>query len=108
VDQNGNPVTGVSAVVINVTVTDTTAPSFLTLWPDGSAQPGSSDLNWVAGQTVPNLVVVKLGPDSAFDVYNSSGSTDVIIDLVGIYGGPQPAPSGTAAVAFRLVPYRGR
>jgi hypothetical protein len=106
-DQNNNPVSGVSAIVINVTVTNPTAPSYLTLWPDGTTRPLASDLNFVAGQTVPNLVVVKLGAPATFDVYNAAGSTDVVIDLVGYYGTPQPAPSAAAARVFHLAPYRG-
>jgi len=75
-----------SAVVLNVTVTNTTAGSFLTVWPDGATRPNASDLNWVSGLTVPNLVVVKVGTGGKIDLYNPAGSTDVIIDVVGWYG----------------------
>lgn len=75
-----------TAVVLNITVTDTTAPSFLTLWPDGTTQPLASDLNWVAGDTLPNLIVVKLGANGSIDFYNGFGMTDVIVDVVGWYG----------------------
>jgi hypothetical protein len=74
-----------TAVVLNVTVTGTTAASYLTVWPDGARRPLASDLNWVAGQTVPNLVIVKLGGNGMVDVYNLAGSTDVIMDVVGWY-----------------------
>ncbi len=78
---------GTRAVVMNTTVTDTTAASFLTVWPDGVAQPATSDLNWVAGQTVPNLVVVGLGPpNGAVDLFNHAGSTDAVADVEGYYG----------------------
>lgn len=83
--QAGVPSTA-TAVVLNVTVTGPTATSFLTVWPDGAAQPLASDLNYGASQTVPNLVVVKLGPNGAVDFYNLSGSTDVVVDIVGWYG----------------------
>jgi hypothetical protein len=74
------------AVVLNVTVTNTTAASFLTVFPsDAATQPLASDLNWTAGKTVPNLVVVKLGADGKVAVYNGAGSTDVIADVVGWY-----------------------
>jgi len=75
-----------TAVVLNITVTDTTTASFLTLWPDGTAQPLASDLNWVAGDTLPNLIVVKLGANGSIDFYNGFGTTDVIVDVVGWYG----------------------
>ena len=75
-----------TAVVLNVTVTNPTAPSFLTVWPsDAASQPTASDLNYVAGQTSPNLVVVRLGADGSVSLYNAAGSTDVIIDVVGYY-----------------------
>jgi hypothetical protein len=72
-------------VVANITVTDTTAGSYLTAWPDGDSRPSASDLNWVQGLTIPNLVVVKLGPNGRLDLYNAAGSTDVILDVVGYY-----------------------
>lgn len=74
------------AVVLNVTVTDATAASYLTIWPAGAARPNTSDLNFVAGQTVPNLVVVQLGTANQFSIYNGYGSVDVIVDVVGWYG----------------------
>jgi hypothetical protein len=81
---NGIP-SGAVAVVANITVTDTTAGSYLTAWPDGDSRPSASDLNWVQGLTIPNLVVVKLGPNGRLDLYNAAGSTDVILDVVGYY-----------------------
>ena len=71
------------SAVINVTVTNTTADSYLTLWPSGSSKPTASSLNWKPGTTVANLAVVKLGPDGRIAVFNNRGSTDLIVDLVG-------------------------
>src|SRR5690606_22389862 len=55
--RGGVPATGVSTVVLNVTVDSPTAQGFLTVWPEGAA-PEVSNLNFEAGQTVANLVVV--------------------------------------------------
>ncbi len=74
-----------TSVVLSVTVTDTTQPSFLTVFPGGSSLPLASDLNWTPGQTISNLVVVKLGPDGTVSFFNHSGSTDVVVDVVGFY-----------------------
>ena len=76
-----------TAVILNVTVTNASAPSNLTLFPSDAAMqpPNTSDLNFVAGQTVPNLVVVKLGADGKIGVYNAAGSTNVIVDVLGWY-----------------------
>ena len=101
-DQSNNPVVGVSALVVNVTVTNPTAASYLTLWPDGPPLPTVSDLNFTANETVPNLVVVMLGPDATIDLYNAAGRTDVILDLVGYYGAGVPAPAGSPMLAFGL------
>lgn len=81
----GVPGTGVSAAILNVTATNTTAPSFLTVWPAGATQPVASNLNWVAGQTVPNRVIVQLGTSGRVSVYNRVGGTDVIVDVSGYF-----------------------
>ncbi len=74
------------AVVLNVTAVSPTGAGYLTVWPDAVTRPGTSDLNFVAGQTVPNLVVVQVGTTGKIDVYNAFGSTDVVIDVMGWYG----------------------
>ena len=108
-DQNNNPVTGISALVMNVTVTNPTVASYLTLWPDGPPLPPVSDLNFSAGETVPNLVVVKLGSNATIDLYNALGRTDVLLDIVGFYGQSVPAPSRPMApFSLRLVPLHRR
>jgi hypothetical protein len=82
----GIPATGAQAVVMNLTATDATAASFLTVYPSGSAQPSTSDLNFTAGQTVANQVVVPLGANGSITVYNSQGAVDFIVDVAGWYG----------------------
>ncbi|WP_370082632.1 TolB family protein [Streptacidiphilus sp. MAP12-16] len=78
---------GVKAVILNVTVTDTTGSGHLTAWADGSAQPSSSNLNWTgSSQTLPNQVIVPVGSNGKVDLYVNS-TTDVIADVFGYYGG---------------------
>ena len=74
-----------SAVVLNVTVTDSTAESFLTVFPTGSSKPNASNLNFGAGQVIPNLVTVKLGAGGMVDLATAVGSTNVVADVVGYY-----------------------
>jgi hypothetical protein len=74
-----------TAVVANVTVTGPTAAGFLTAWPSDAPRPTASDLNFVPGQTVPNLVVVKIGADGKVNLYNLTGTTDAVVDVVGYY-----------------------
>lgn len=75
---------GATAVVLNVTVTAPTNPGYLTVWP-GGPQPVISDLNWTARATIANLVVATLSPTGSIDIYNSAGSTGVVVDVLGWY-----------------------
>jgi plastocyanin len=87
----GVPATDVSAVVLNMTVVGATATSYLTVWPTGQPMPTASNLNYVAGQTVPNLVKAKVGAGGMVSVYNAFGSVHVLADVAGFYrGGSDP------------------
>ena len=72
------------AVAVNVTVTDTTAPGYLTVFPAGT-RPTASNLNWASGRTVANLVVVELNSSGGLTLYNHAGSADVVLDVLGYY-----------------------
>ncbi len=86
-----------SAVVLNVTVTGTTASTDVRAYPAGTGVPGASSLNAGAGQTVPNLVTVRIGDDGAITLRNSGGSVHLIADIAGYYP-PDTAGAGFAAV----------
>ena len=73
-----------TAVAINVTVTNTTANGFLSVNP-AATPPTTSDLNWLAGETVPNLVIAKVSSAGTITIYNYTGSADVIVDVMGWY-----------------------
>ena len=76
-----------TAVVLNLTAVDATAPTFVTAWPAGRERPLASNLNPVPGRTTPNLVVVGLGDDQSIELYNAVGSVHLIADL---FGSPAP------------------
>jgi hypothetical protein len=89
-DVGGVPASGVSAVIVNTTVTGATRSGWLTLYPTGEALPTASNLNFVAGQTVPNLAAVKTGPDGEINANNTGGSyaagwVHVIMDIAGYF-----------------------
>ncbi len=86
----GVPLSGVGAVALNVTVTNPTAAVFVTAWPTGSARPNASNLNAVAGQTVPNMVMVPLGASGRVSLFVNAGSADMIVDVLGWF------PTGVA------------
>ncbi|AUG78131.1 N-acetylmuramoyl-L-alanine amidase [Kitasatospora sp. MMS16-BH015] len=80
------PTTGVTAVALNVTVTGTKAPGFLTAYPDGAARPVASNVNFGQDHTIANAVIVPVGDDGQIRIYDGGGASDVIVDVVGYYG----------------------
>jgi len=80
----GVPGAGVSAVVLNVTVTSPAAAGFVTAYADGATRPNTSNVNFAAHQTVPNLVLAPVGPDGLVALYNGSGgSVQLVADVTG-------------------------
>jgi Periplasmic copper-binding protein (NosD) len=77
-------------MVLNVTVTQPTAGGFLTVYPSGEPRPGTSSLNFAAGQTV--AVQVTVGEDHVITggglvkIFNGSGGTvQIVVDQQGEY-----------------------
>ncbi len=62
------------------------------MWPAGADKPTTSNLNWVANQTIPNLVVVDLGAGGAISLRNHAGDVHVVADVVG-YFIPEATPA---------------
>jgi len=90
----------VSAVVLNVTVVAPVGAGFVTVFGDGSPRPGASNLNFVRGQTVPNLVVAPVGVSGKVDLYNgSAGSVQLVADVSGWFRSGAPPGPVTAVTA---------
>ncbi|HBX82242.1 MAG TPA: hypothetical protein DEH05_14285, partial [Propionibacteriaceae bacterium] len=75
----GGVPTGASAVVLNVTVTGPSRDGYVTVYPSGSVAPNASNVNFTAGSTVPNLVMVAIGPDGKVAFHNGSAGTIALI-----------------------------
>jgi hypothetical protein len=76
------------ALAMNVTAVRPTIGTFLSVWPaglPGVGRPNVSNLNPATGQTVPNAVQTLIGPANEFNVYNSLGSVNVLVDVVGTF-----------------------
>ena len=73
---------GAVAAVLNVTAVGPSAKGFLTVFPCGEDQPGSSNVNFEAGRTVPNAVVATIGTGGEVCVF-SSVETNLLVDLSG-------------------------
>ncbi|MFD6229792.1 peptidoglycan recognition protein [Streptomyces sp. NPDC060232] len=81
----GVPATGVTAVILNVTATNPTTSSYVSVFPSGTTRTSASNLNFTAGQTIPNLVIVPV-VDGKVSFYNNAGSVDLIADITGYFG----------------------
>jgi len=91
----GIPTSGVAAVVITATVTDTNAAGFFTVWPDGTVRPTVSNLNAVhANQTIANHATVPVSP-IGFDFFTQTGA-NLLADVTGWFTGlpTTGSPSG--------------
>ncbi len=90
--RGGIPASGVKAVVMNVTVTNGTAGSYLTVYPSGESKPTTSNIGFGPGQTISNQVTAKIGADGKLMVYNAVGSAHVIFDVAGYYANAEGTP----------------
>ena len=79
--------TSAKAVSLNVTVTQATQPSYLTVWPSGLTQPIVSMINFEATDpALANGIIVGVSANTLdLSVYNSSGNVHVIIDVTGYF-----------------------
>jgi hypothetical protein len=83
VGRGGVPPSGAAAVVFNLTGTQPTASTYVAAYPTGEPRPVASNLNLVSGQTAPNLVIAKLGASGRVSLFNKSGATHLLADVLG-------------------------
>lgn len=82
---HGLPQSGVSAVVLNVTATQTSGAGYVTASPSDRPRPTVSSLNFTGpNETVANLVTVRVGPSGVVNLYTST-TTHLIADVAGYY-----------------------
>ena len=77
------PTDATGSVALNVTVTEPSRPTYVTVWPTGQPRPLASNLNVAAGDTTPNLVIVPIGTDGTVSLFNHSGDVELVVDLLG-------------------------
>jgi hypothetical protein len=88
-----------TAVVLNMTSTDGTSGSFVTVYPDGELRPDASALNVQPGITTPNMITAKLGANGKLRIFNFAGSVNVLADVAG-YFHPVAAPTQVSYGSF--------
>jgi hypothetical protein len=83
----------VSAVALNLTVTDTFDDGFLTAAPAQVPLPLASNLNYTRGHDVAGLSITRLGANGALNLSSYSG-THIIADIAGWFTGAPAADGG--------------
>jgi hypothetical protein len=77
----GVPPTATTAL-LNVTALEAGEAGYFTVYPCGTPLPNASNLNFAKGDTIPNAVIAKLGPNGTICVYTSAGA-GVLVDVNG-------------------------
>jgi uncharacterized repeat protein (TIGR01451 family) len=94
------PVTA-RAYSLNVTVVPSGALGYLTAWPTGQSQPGTTTLSATTGVVTGNAALVAAGTSGSIDLF-ASNTTDVVIDINGYF-----APTGTGGQSlYTILPCR--
>lgn len=79
-----SPDSGVAAAVATVTVVDPQAGGYVTAFRSGAPRPGTSNLNFEAGQNVATTVIVPIGRDGKIQLFNGSpGDVHLVVDITG-------------------------
>ncbi len=81
----GLPSSGVGAVSLNVTATESIAPGFVTAYPTGTERPLASLLNLNrVNETRPNATLIAVGTDGKVSYFTQSG-THLLADVTGYF-----------------------
>jgi len=70
--------------VLNITVTESTATGFVTVYPCDQSRPTASTLNFNVGTTVANLTVATTSKDGKVCIYTQR-PTQLVVDLSGYH-----------------------
>ncbi|WP_170119814.1 RCC1 domain-containing protein [Branchiibius hedensis] len=98
----GIPTSGVSAVVMNLTVVSPAKSGWAAVFPAGATRPVVSSINYVTGETVANQAVANIGKNGQISVYTASAA-HLLVDVMGYF----PVGGGyTAVTPSRVVDSR--
>ena len=98
------PATGVAALVLNVTSTDSTQPGFLRAQPAGATGLLYSTVNYLPGSSTANTVIVPVGANGAVSVF-ALQPTHIVVDVAGYFTSSESVPS-TSGLFMPVAPSR--
>lgn len=92
----GNVLDGAATVVLNVTAIHPLTGGYLTVYScDAASPPTASNLNFIAGDVIPNMVIARVSAAGKVCFY-SSQTTELVVDVTGYF------PDQTALVPLSV------
>ena len=92
--RGGIPV-GAAAVAATVTVVAPQYTGYITVWPSGTTRPGTSSINFQAGENIANTVIIRVGSAGGIRLFNgSAGSVQLVVDVTGYVAAGTPTEAG--------------
>lgn len=84
---------GATSVILNVTAVQPSGLGHLRVYPDTAGNgatmpPDTSNLNYIPGRDIPNMVVVQLPADRRVNFYSVNSTTDMVVDVIGYIKAP--------------------
>ena len=75
-----------TAVELNVTITESTAPGYATVYPCGTQPPTASNLNYGVGTTIANAAITKIGTGGKVCIFTQQ-ATHLLADVNAYFAG---------------------
>jgi hypothetical protein len=99
----------ITGVMVNITAVAGNADTFVSATPDAvpaGVYPATSNTNLRAGQVKANMAIVPIGADGNIHLYNASGNTHLIVDVLGYLQKGLAADTTTGRVVPLDAPFR--
>ncbi len=109
--KGGLPASGVGEVALSVSAGRATASGYEITHAGGTPTPHASDLSFVPGAYVTDLVIAKVGSDGTVVLHNGSvGTVDLYADVLGWFAAGTPTAAGAfvATTPTRVLDTRGQ
>ena len=115
----GIPTSGVSAVLLNLTAVEPPTSGYITVGPRPAGTgdvfndqftygswPNASNLNTQPGQTVPNLVLARVGAGGKIRLYNFNYPTHMVADVAGWFDSSALTSTSRGSAFYGVPPQR--
>ncbi len=103
----GIPDSGVVRVIATLTVVRPQASGYIRICAAETNCPGTSDLNFSAGQTTSNMVLMSSGLENGVELFNGSGgAVHLVVDVTGYIPYIPQQPSTAAGAVVPVFPTR--